>query len=65
MFLAYRIHVSEACATILNDIGGYHLDYRGITELKGKGKHKTYWLVGKDGFDKELPIPVESEVNHG
>ena len=27
--------------------------------------HKTYWLTGKDGFDKELPDPVLSENNHG
>jgi hypothetical protein len=33
--------------------------------LKGKGKHKTFWLVGKEGFDKELPDPVFSENNHG
>lgn len=33
--------------------------------FKGKGKHKTYWLVGKEGFDKELPDPVTSENNHG
>lgn len=62
---AYRIHVSQAAATILDEIGGYHLEFRGITELKGKGKHKTYWLVGQDGFDKSLPDPVESENNHG
>jgi hypothetical protein len=33
--------------------------------FKGKGKHKTFWLVGKDGFDKELPDPVNTDVNHG
>lgn len=27
--------------------------------------HKTFWLVGKDGFDKNLPTPVDSDVNHG
>ena len=24
---------------------------------QGKGKHKTYWLTGKEGFDKDLPEP--------
>jgi guanylate cyclase 2F len=63
--MAFRIHVSEAAANILNEIGDYHLEFRGFTELKGKGKHKTFWLTGKDGFDKSLPSPVISENNHG
>ncbi|CAF0863567.1 unnamed protein product [Brachionus calyciflorus] len=62
---AYRIHVSESCSNILEEIGGYKLDYRGLTELPGKGKHKTYWLTGKEGFDKELPKQPFSEKNHG
>lgn len=83
---AYRIHVSESTANILEKLGGYKLDFRGVTELKvkfenflkefsstdliivfskGKGQHKTFWLTGKDGFDKELPDPVVSDNNHG
>jgi guanylate cyclase 2F len=31
---AYRIHVSQSCATILDEIGGYQLELRGETELK-------------------------------
>jgi len=31
---AYRIHVSESSANILNKLGGYKLEFRGITELK-------------------------------
>jgi len=27
--------------------------------LQGKGVRKTYWLVGKDGFEKPLPVPPE------
>lgn len=30
---AYRIHVSESCADILKEIGGYHLEYRGLVDL--------------------------------
>lgn len=33
--------------------------------LQGRGNYKTFWLTGKDGFDKELPAPVISENNHG
>lgn len=25
---------------------------------QGKGKHASYWLTGKDGFDKQLPEPM-------
>lgn len=31
---AYRIHVSQSAATILEEIGGYKLEFRGETELK-------------------------------
>lgn len=57
------------------------MEFRGVTEIKvhdrdlnilfsnhfiqGRGNYKTYWLTGKDGFDKELPEPVVSENNHG
>ncbi len=64
-FAAYRIHSSETTADLLEQIGGFHLEYRGVTEIKGRGNYKTYWLTGSDGFDKELPPPVISENNHG
>ncbi|KAK3725813.1 hypothetical protein RRG08_030042 [Elysia crispata] len=56
---AFRVHVSETCKVALDELGGYQLTYRGEIELKGKGIHHTYWLTGKDGFDKELPEPPE------
>ena len=28
-----------------------------LTVLQGKGIQKTWWLVGKEGFDLELPEP--------
>ncbi|CAF3294200.1 unnamed protein product [Rotaria sp. Silwood2] len=63
--MAFRIHTSETTAGLLEIIGGFQLEYRGITEIKGRGNYKTYWLCGKNGFDKELPAPVISENNHG
>ncbi|ESO12556.1 hypothetical protein HELRODRAFT_62909, partial [Helobdella robusta] len=54
---AFRIHVSWATQEKLVLLGGYEVVYRGEVELKGKGKHKTYWLVGKMGFNKPLPEP--------
>ncbi len=35
-FLAYRIHSSETTAGLLEEIGGFHLEYRGVTEIKVK-----------------------------
>ena len=32
--LAYRIHSSETTAALLEEIGGFQLEYRGITEIK-------------------------------
>ena len=30
-----------------------------LMKLQGKGMRKTYWLIGKDGFEKPLPLPPE------
>ncbi|XP_070550787.1 atrial natriuretic peptide receptor 1-like [Ptychodera flava] len=54
--LALRIHVSPECKRILDEVGGFHLEERGPVTLKGKGTVITYFLVGKDGFDKPLPV---------
>ncbi|KAG5332371.1 GUC2F cyclase, partial [Acromyrmex heyeri] len=53
----WRIHLSQATRDRLMQVGGYHIEYRGPTDVKGKGKMPTYWLLGKQGFDKELPKP--------
>ncbi|XP_022258419.1 retinal guanylyl cyclase 2-like [Limulus polyphemus] len=65
--LAYRIHISKTTEEKLRDAGGYEIRKRGEITLKGKGKQPTYWLFGKAGFDKELPLPSEDdgEENHG
>uniref|UniRef100_T1KKV6 Guanylate cyclase n=1 Tax=Tetranychus urticae TaxID=32264 RepID=T1KKV6_TETUR len=44
---ALKIHVSEACKIILHKLGGYKLNERGMTPIKGKGEMRTYWLLGK------------------
>uniref|UniRef100_A0A8D8RBI4 Guanylate cyclase n=1 Tax=Cacopsylla melanoneura TaxID=428564 RepID=A0A8D8RBI4_9HEMI len=53
----WRIHLSVDTKEKLDLVGDYELEYRGETELKGKGKMPTYWLLGKKGFYKELPTP--------
>ncbi|GAB1600318.1 retinal guanylyl cyclase 2 isoform X1 [Argonauta hians] len=53
--LPFRIHLSGYTKAKLDELGGYKFKYRGEVELKGKGIANTYWLVGKEGFDKKLP----------
>lgn len=31
--------------------------YECLSVFKGKGMAKTFWLTGKDGFNKPLPEP--------
>ena len=49
MFLvAFRIHSSESTAGLLEQIGGFQLEYRGITEIKVR------FVVEKIKFDYYL-----------
>ncbi|XP_053241410.1 retinal guanylyl cyclase 2-like [Podarcis raffonei] len=58
--LPYRIHISRSTMKTLKSLNeGYKVEFRGKTELKGKGLEETYWLVGKKGFTKPLPRPPE------
>uniref|UniRef100_A0A4W4FBM4 Guanylate cyclase n=1 Tax=Electrophorus electricus TaxID=8005 RepID=A0A4W4FBM4_ELEEL len=67
--MSYRIHVHSSTVQILLELkAGYKLQLRARTELKGKGVEETYWLIGRDGFTKPLPIPPEvksGEMAHG
>ncbi|KAB1272035.1 Olfactory guanylyl cyclase GC-D [Camelus dromedarius] len=57
---AYRTHVrSSTVQAPLSLDEGYKIDIRGQTELKGKGIEETYWLVGKAGFPRALPTPLD------
>ncbi|KAK5887374.1 hypothetical protein CesoFtcFv8_015979 [Champsocephalus esox] len=58
--LPFRIHVNRTTVDLLNTLNmGYKIVSRGMTELKGKGIENTYWLVGREDFDKPLPIPPD------
>ncbi|XP_035808815.1 retinal guanylyl cyclase 2 isoform X2 [Amphiprion ocellaris] len=67
--LPYRIHVHQSTVKVLRDLNlGYKLELRGRTEVRGKGTEETYWLVGRDGFTKPLPVPPEiksGQMAHG
>ncbi|TDH15597.1 hypothetical protein EPR50_G00010540 [Perca flavescens] len=45
---ALKIHVSEATRDVLQDFGSFRLQLRGEVEMKGKGRMRTYWLLGED-----------------
>ncbi|XP_041377423.1 uncharacterized protein LOC121389840 [Gigantopelta aegis] len=58
---ALKIHISEATAKILSQLQGYYIKCRGETEIKGKGKMITYWLLGKRDFMTQLPSSGEHD----
>ncbi|KAE8282596.1 Atrial natriuretic peptide receptor 1 [Larimichthys crocea] len=44
---ALKIHVSEATRQVLQEFCCFELQVRGEIELKGKGRMRTYWLLGE------------------
>ncbi|XP_074475205.1 guanylate cyclase 2G [Sebastes fasciatus] len=52
--LPLKIHISQCTADILVQAGSFELEERGEVEMKGKGSHKTYWLLNKQGFNPPL-----------
>uniref|UniRef100_A0A3B3TQV9 Guanylate cyclase n=1 Tax=Poecilia latipinna TaxID=48699 RepID=A0A3B3TQV9_9TELE len=67
--MPYRIHVHQSTVKVLQELNlGYKLQLRSRTEVKGKGIEETYWLTGRDGFTKPLPVPPElksGQMAHG
>ncbi|XP_072312258.1 guanylate cyclase 2G [Eucyclogobius newberryi] len=49
--LPLKIHITQSTADILLTTGVFELEERGEIEMKGKGCHKTYWLLNKRGFN--------------
>ncbi|KAM6187848.1 atrial natriuretic peptide receptor 2 [Sarcoramphus papa] len=44
---ALKIHVSSTTKEVLDEFGCFELELRGDVEMKGKGKMRTYWLLGE------------------
>uniref|UniRef100_A0AAY4CX94 Guanylate cyclase n=1 Tax=Denticeps clupeoides TaxID=299321 RepID=A0AAY4CX94_9TELE len=44
---ALKIHVSTATFEVLQEFNCFQLELRGDVEMKGKGKMRTYWLLGE------------------
>ncbi|XP_063708957.1 uncharacterized protein LOC134837507 [Culicoides brevitarsis] len=62
---SWRIHMSQEVCDLLEEAGGYIIEPRGPIEIKGKGTMNTYWLLGKEGFNKTLPTPPPIGESHG
>ncbi|XP_044758334.1 guanylate cyclase 32E-like isoform X2 [Coccinella septempunctata] len=45
---AFKIHISYATYALLQKLGGYKCEERGVIPIKGKGEMRTYWLVSED-----------------
>ncbi|XP_030578864.1 retinal guanylyl cyclase 1-like, partial [Archocentrus centrarchus] len=64
--LPYRIHISLSTVKVLTSLKvGYHIDTR---KAQVKGTEDTYWLMGRDDFNKPLPVPPDltgGASNHG
>ncbi|XP_035525034.1 guanylate cyclase 2G [Morone saxatilis] len=52
--LPLKIHISQCTADILVQAGSFDLEERGEIVMKGKGSHKTYWLLNKQGFNPPI-----------
>ncbi|XP_020901343.1 atrial natriuretic peptide receptor 1 isoform X2 [Exaiptasia diaphana] len=55
---ALRVHISEDTKGILDQLGGFIVEPRGETYIKGKGNQTTYWLVDvtdKKPFTRKRP----------
>ncbi|KAK1154732.1 atrial natriuretic peptide receptor 1-like [Acipenser oxyrinchus oxyrinchus] len=44
---ALKIHMSAATHAVLEEFSTFELELRGDVEMKGKGKMRTYWLLGE------------------
>ncbi|XP_008481623.1 guanylate cyclase 32E-like, partial [Diaphorina citri] len=45
---AFKIHISSSTFELLEKLGGYYCEERGLVQIKGKGEMRTYWLLGED-----------------
>ncbi|XP_032935201.1 guanylate cyclase soluble subunit beta-2-like [Catharus ustulatus] len=58
--LPQKIHISSATYEALLTDDAYEIELRGEIEIKGKGKMKTYWLLG----NKNYSVQNDSLVCH-
>ncbi|XP_061109244.1 atrial natriuretic peptide receptor 1-like [Conger conger] len=67
---ALKIQCSSSAFYLLEEIGGYVLQCRGMMQVKGKGDMVTYWLEGKHATPaikectKKPPFMLENEESY-
>ncbi|XP_044192013.1 atrial natriuretic peptide receptor 1 [Thunnus albacares] len=49
---ALKIHLSEATRLVVEEFSCFQLQLRGEIEVKGKGRMRTYWLLGESNSNK-------------
>ncbi|CAL1270052.1 unnamed protein product [Larinioides sclopetarius] len=54
--LPLKIHISDQCKKILETLGGYEVQPRGLVQMKGKGEMETYWLIGHAVTERRRPV---------
>ncbi|XP_066996048.1 atrial natriuretic peptide receptor 1 [Anabrus simplex] len=57
-----RIHISQTTRDILLKIGTFQFELRGDVELKGKGRVRTYWLLGCSEPDNRHTVKRSASV---
>ncbi|GLH16278.1 Guanylate cyclase 32E [Gryllus bimaculatus] len=57
-----QIHISETTHSLLQRLGGYMCEERGLTYIKGKGEMQTYWLLGEDPDQRLSRLRASSNV---
>ena len=45
-----KIHISMETKLLLDTLGRFHTEHRGLVNVKGKGQLDTYWLHGREGW---------------
>ncbi|XP_041821707.1 atrial natriuretic peptide receptor 1-like [Chelmon rostratus] len=63
--LALKIQCSSTAFYLLEEIGGYLLECRGMLQVKGKGDMVTYWLEGKKTSVVSKDVSPDAKANKG
>jgi len=63
---AMKIHVSMETKILLDSVGGYFLEPRGLLVVEGGDQRETFWLTGKEngGFDAEDKFDLTDMRSH-
>uniref|UniRef100_A0A4W5Q4N0 Guanylate cyclase domain-containing protein n=1 Tax=Hucho hucho TaxID=62062 RepID=A0A4W5Q4N0_9TELE len=59
---ALKIQVSSSTFYLLEEIGGYLLQCRGMLQVKGKGDMVTHWLEGKMPLQPSKDLGVKDPI---